>query len=219
MIRVALVDDHRVLRDALRSWIGSEGSFEVVADFGAAQEALAWLERYPERRPDVLVTDVRLPGINGLVLCRTVKRTYPDIRVLVLTMYDDDETLFGAMDAEADGILVKTATTQELAHAIRATAEGEAVLHPSITRRVIERARARRPGAPSPDDLTDREREILALMARGATSKEIGVHLGLSPKTVENHRARILEKLGVRNGMEAIALALQRGLIHAPGVV
>lgn len=217
MIRVALVDDHRVLRDALCAWIGSEGGFEVVADFGTAQEALAWLERYPDRRPGVLVTDVRLPGMNGLVLCRTVKRTHPDVRVLVLTMYDDDETLFGAMDAEADGILVKTATTQELAQAIRATAEGEAVLHPSITRRVIERARARRPGVSSHDELSDREREILALMARGATSKEIGIHLGLSPKTVENHRARILEKLGVRNGMEAIALALQRGLIHAPG--
>jgi DNA-binding NarL/FixJ family response regulator len=203
-VRVYLLDDHEVVRRGIRDLLEAEG-LEVVGESGLAREAAA---RIPALRPDVCVLDARLPDGSGIDVCRDVRSVDPSIRALILTSYDDDEALFAAIMAGAAGYVLKQIGGQDLVEAIRHVAEGGSLLDPSVTARVLERMRT---GSPEqPDELralTDREREILTLIAEGLTNRQIGERLYLAEKTVKNNVSNLLAKLGLERRTQAAVLA------------
>lgn len=211
-VRVLLVDDHPVVRSGLRLAIARGGDLTVVGEVGEGQEAIRACERL---QPDVVVIDVNLPDMTGLDVTSVIKERFPDVRVLVVSTYADDEYVLGALEAGADGYLVKQCAVEELQSGISRVFAGERVLHPSVMQAVITKA-TRRLAVPT-ENLSGRELEILGFLADGATSKEIALQLGLSPKTVENYRARILDKLDVANSAAAVHKAIARGIIPPPG--
>jgi DNA-binding NarL/FixJ family response regulator len=208
-VRVYLLDDHEVVRRGLRDLLEAEG-LEVVGESGLAREAAA---RIPALRPDVCVLDARLPDGSGIDVCREVRSVDPTIRALILTSYDDDEALFAAIMAGAAGYVLKQIGGQDLVEAVRHVAAGGSLLDPSVTARVLERMRS---GAPEqPDELralTEREREILALIAEGLTNRQIGERLYLAEKTVKNNVSNLLAKLGLERRTQAAVLAAK--LLH-----
>jgi DNA-binding NarL/FixJ family response regulator len=203
-VRVYLLDDHEVVRRGIRDLLEAEG-LEVVGESGLAREAAA---RIPALRPDVCVLDARLPDGSGIDVCREVRSVDPSIRALILTSYDDDEALFAAIMAGAAGYVLKQIGGQDLVEAIRHVAEGGSLLDPSVTARVLERMRT---GSPEqPDELralTEREREILTLIAEGLTNRQIGERLYLAEKTVKNNVSNLLAKLGLERRTQAAVLA------------
>lgn len=210
-IRVLLIEDHGIVREGLRLILEATPDLAVVGD---APDGEAGVRLFEQLRAgagvDVVVTDLGLPGVDGLEVLRRIKAMCPATRVLILTMYADDEHIRGMLDLGADGYLLKQAAGQDLAAAIRTVARGESFLSPAIARRLL--THGGRP-APRAEPLTGRERQVLDLLGRGATSKEIGRRLGIGTKTVENHRGRILRKLGVANTAEAVSLGYRTGLI------
>lgn len=209
VIRVMLVDDHPIVRGGLRQALEEDERLLVIAEVGTGREAI---RAAGQLAPDVAVMDINLPDITGLEATKAIKEEQPGIRILVVSTHDDEEWVLGALEAGADGYLLKQSAPRELREGVLAVAAGERVLHPTVMRAVI--ARATRPPAPPPaEELSGREREILQLLATGATSKEIAISLKLSPKTVENHRARILDKLDAPNSAAAVRTALAKGLI------
>ncbi|MDP9370000.1 MAG: response regulator transcription factor [Chloroflexota bacterium] len=209
VIRVMLVDDHPIVRGGLRQALEEDEQLLVIAEVGTGREAI---RAAGQLAPDVAVMDINLPDITGLEATKAIKEEQPGIRILVVSTHDDEEWVLGALEAGADGYLLKQSAPRELREGVLAVAAGERVLHPAVMRAVI--ARATRPPAPPPaEELSGREREILQLLATGATSKEIAISLKLSPKTVENHRARILDKLDAPNSAAAVRTALAKGLI------
>jgi two-component system, NarL family, response regulator DevR len=203
-VRVYLLDDHEVVRRGLRDLLEAEG-IEVVGEAGLAREAAA---RIPALRPDVCVLDARLPDGSGIDVCREVRSVDPTIRALILTSYDDDEALFAAIMAGAAGYVLKQIGGQDLVEAVRHVAAGGSLLDPSVTARVLERMRTG--AAEQPDELrslTDREREILALIAEGLTNRQIGERLFLAEKTVKNNVSNLLAKLGLERRTQAAVLA------------
>lgn len=217
-VRVILIEDHGIVREGLKRILHDEADIEVVGDAAEGREGVRLFARYslddaPGGPVDVVVTDLSLPDIAGLEVVRRVKELRSTVRVLILTMHADDEYIRGMLDIGADGYLLKSAASHELAAAIRTVARGEMVLSPAVTRRLMSQFRSRRERDHHAALLTDREREVLNFLAGGATIKELAQRLGLSTKTVENHRSRILEKLGVANTAAAINLAAQRGLL------
>ena len=203
-VRVFLLDDHEVVRRGLRDLLEAEG-IEVVGESGLAREAAA---RIPALRPDVCVLDARLPDGNGIDVCREVRSVDPTIRALILTSYDDDEALFAAIMAGAAGYVLKQIGGQDLVEAVRHVAAGGSLLDPSVTARVLERMRTG--AADQPDELrelTDREREILTLIAEGLTNRQIGERLYLAEKTVKNNVSNLLAKLGLERRTQAAVLA------------
>lgn len=203
-VRVYLLDDHEVVRRGLRDLLEADG-LEVVGESGLAREAAA---RIPALRPDVCVLDARLPDGSGIDVCREVRSVDPTIRALILTSYDDDEALFAAIMAGAAGYVLKQIGSHDLVEAVRHVAAGGSLLDPSVTARVLERMRD---GSPEqPDELralTDREREILALIAEGLTNRQIGERLYLAEKTVKNNVSNLLAKLGLERRTQAAVLA------------
>jgi DNA-binding NarL/FixJ family response regulator len=165
-----------------------------------------------ELQPDVVVMDISMPELNGLEATRLIKGRHPDIRVLIVSTHTDDEYVVGALEAGADGYLIKQCHPRDLCSGILRIHAGERVLHPSLIHALINKT-VNRMTTPSREALSEREREVLQLLADGSTSKEIAVALGLKPKTVENHRARILDKLGVSNSAAAVSAALSQGLV------
>jgi DNA-binding NarL/FixJ family response regulator len=208
--RVLIVDDHPVFRDGLRLLLASEEDIAVVeAGDGAAAIASA-----ADLQPDVVVMDLHLPGVDGVEATRAIVRTSPHIGVLVLTMFDDDESVFAVMRAGARGFLLKGTARAEILQAVRAVAAGSAVFGPTIARRVIDYFAAPRP-AVDPQlfpELTGREREVLALVAAGETNEAIARRLSVSPKTVRNHVSNIFTKLQVADRAQAIVRARRAGL-------
>ena len=216
-IRVLLIEDHAIVRDGLRLILQGAPDLAVVGDAPDGERGLHLLERLGDAGGvAVVVTDLDLPGISGLEVLRRIKARRPAARVLLLTMHADDEHIRGMLELGADGYLLKQAAGHELAQAIRAVARGETFLSPAVARRVLTQVRRGQERGPDPGALSERERQVLSLLAAGATSKEIAGRLGLTPKTVDNHRARILGKLGVTNTAAAVALGYQQGLIAAP---
>ncbi|MDP9469302.1 MAG: response regulator transcription factor [Chloroflexota bacterium] len=208
-IRVMLVDDHPIVRGGLRQALEEDERLLVVAEIGTGREAI---KAAGQLLPDVTVMDINLPDITGLEATRAIKEAHPEIRILIVSSHDDEEWVVGALEAGADGYLLKQSAPRELREGVLTVFAGERVLHPTVMRAVI--ARATRPPAPPPaEELSGREREILQMLAAGATSKEIAISLRLSPKTVENHRARILDKLEAPNSAAAVRTALAKGLI------
>lgn len=209
-IRVLIVDDHPVFRFGLRALLQAEPGMAVVGEASSGQEAVA---RVGELSPDVVLMDLNLPDMNGIETTRRIVQAQPAVGVLVITMFDDD-SVFGALRAGARGYLIKGVEGDETLRAIRAVANGEAIFSPTIARRMI-RYFTRPAGAPvSPHfpELTEREREILALVAQGLTNQAIAERLVLSPKTVRNQVSTILSKLQVADRAEAIVRAREAGL-------
>jgi two-component system response regulator DevR len=203
-IRVFLLDDHEVVRQGLRALLESGGDIEVVGESGLASEAAA---RIPALRPDVAVLDARLPDGSGIEVCRTVRAIDPQIKALILTSYDDDEALFAAIMAGAAGYVLKEITGQDLIGAVHQVAQGNSLIDPTLTARVLERVRNGPSTAPELADLTEQELKLLALIAEGLTNRQIGERMFLAEKTVKNYVSSILAKLGLERRTQAAVLA------------
>jgi DNA-binding NarL/FixJ family response regulator len=209
-IRVLLADDHPVVRRGLAALLSTLPDFEVV---GEAVDGESAVKEAQLSRPDVVLMDVRMPGIDGVEATRRLREVVPDAAVLVLTMYDDDATVFTAMQAGARGYLLKGAEQDEIADAIRAVVRGQAIFGPGIASRLLEHFA--NPPAPAADpfpELTPRETEILELLAEGRRTAEIAGTLHLSPKTVSNNLTTIFAKLEVADRTAAVIRARERGL-------
>jgi two-component system, NarL family, response regulator DevR len=203
-IRVFLLDDHEVVRQGLRALLESGGDIEVVGESGLANEAAA---RIPALRPDVAVLDARLPDGSGIEVCRTVRAIDPQIKALILTSYDDDEALFAAIMAGAAGYVLKEITGQNLISAVHQVAQGNSLIDPTLTARVLERVRNGPSTAPELADLTEQELKLLGLIAEGLTNRQIGERMFLAEKTVKNYVSSILAKLGLERRTQAAVLA------------
>jgi DNA-binding NarL/FixJ family response regulator len=213
---VLVADDQELVRAGLLTILGRQPDLEVVGEAGDGLQAVAAVRRL---RPDVVLMDIRMPNLDGLeALRRIVADGEPAPRVIVLTTFDLDEYVFAALRAGASGFLLKGTPTEQLVTAVRAVAEGDALIDPSVTRRLIEEF-ARRPTASPPpglDELTARERDVLDLVARGLSNVEIAARLVVSAATVKTHVAHILMKLGVRDRVQAVILLYESGAI-TPG--
>jgi DNA-binding NarL/FixJ family response regulator len=216
-IRVLVADDHPVVRRGLSALLGTLDDFEVV---GEAVDGEAAVREAQLTRPDVVLMDVRMPGIDGVEATRRIRAAVPETAVLVLTMHDDDATVFTAMQAGARGYLLKGADQDEIAGAIRAVSRGQAIFGPGIASRVLEHFAHPPVGQPAHEpfpELTPRERDILALLAHGRRTSQIADALHLSPKTVSNNLTTIFAKLEVTDRTGAVIRARERGL-GSPGV-
>jgi two-component system, NarL family, response regulator DevR len=205
VIRVFLLDDHEVVRRGLKDLFDSEEGFEVVGESGSAKEAEAII---PALRPDVAVLDGRLPDGSGVDVCRSIRSVDPSIRAIILTSYDDDEALFAAIMAGAAGYVLKQIMGNDLLDVVRKVADGQSLLDPAVTQRVLDRLRDG--GASEPAELralTPQERRILELVAEGLTNRQIGEKLFLAEKTVKNYVTSILTKLGLERRTQAAVLA------------
>ena len=203
-IRVYLLDDHEVVRQGLRALLEGAGDIEVVGESGLAEEATA---RIPALRPHVAVLDARLPDGSGIEVCRAVRAVDDSIRALILTSYDDDEALFAAIMAGASGYVLKEVTGLNLVNAVRQVAGGMSLIDPALTARVLERVRNGPTTAPELESLTEREMELLALIAEGLTNRQIGERMFLAEKTIKNYVSAILAKLGLERRTQAAVLA------------
>ena len=215
-IRVLLADDHTIVRQGVRLCLEALGDLEVVAEAADGQQAI---ELALSLRPDVAVVDLTMPRLNGVEAIRQIRREAPDVEVVVLSVHDSEAYVVQALRAGAAGYVLKRNAATELAEAIRAAHEGQAYLHPSIARRVIDdyvsRIRAGEPAAAEPyERLTPREREVLQLAAEGHTTRAIAGLLSLSTKTVEHHRGNLMAKLGLRGQTELVKYAMRLGLIE-----
>jgi len=215
-IRVLIADDQALMRGGFRMILDGQEDIEVVGEAVDGRDAV---EQFRRLRPDVVVMDVRMPGMDGIEATRQLTSAESPARVLILTMFDLDDYVFEALRAGASGFLLKDRPPEELVAAVRVVASGEALLAPSVTRRLIEEF-ARRPEAPAPprelEELTDREREVLALMGRGLSNAEIASRLFVAETTVKTHVGRVLQKLQLRDRAQAVVLAYESGLVQ-PG--
>jgi DNA-binding NarL/FixJ family response regulator len=201
---VFLLDDHEVVRRGLRDLLETEPDIEVVGESGSAQEAA---RRIPALRPDVAIFDARLPDGSGIDACRDVRSVDPSIRGLILTSYEDDEALFAAIMAGADGYLLKQIHGTDLVDAVRRVAAGQSLLDPSVTRRVLERIRHPTQEPEELRALTKQERAILEHLAEGLTNRQIAERMFLAEKTIKNHVSSLLAKLGLERRTQAAVLA------------
>ena len=211
-IRVVLADDQAMIRDGLATLLGASGEIEVVGQAADGAEAVALVE---QTHPDVVVMDIRMPVLDGLAATRQLTASHPEVRVLVLTTFDTDEYVYEALEAGASGFMLKDAPGIELVRGVRVVASGEALLAPSVTRRLIAdvtaRRRTHRPDT-SAERLTERELEVLRALARGLSNLEIAGELYLSEQTVKTHVGRVLTKLDLRDRTQAVVFAFQHGL-------
>ncbi|MET9622101.1 response regulator transcription factor [Streptomyces sp. NPDC006464] len=218
MIRVVLADDQTLVRAGFRSILADEDDIEVVGEAGDGEQAVA-LAR--ELRPDVVLMDVRMPGLDGLEATRRITgdARLEGVRVVILTTFDIDDYVYGALRAGASGFLVKDTEPMELLHGVRVVARGDALIAPAVTRRLIAEfaGRTRQPD-PSPrlNALTEREREVMGLVGAGLSNDEIARRLVLSPATAKTHVSRIMTKLDVRDRAQLVILAYESGMI-TPG--
>ncbi len=218
--RVLLVEDHPVFRDGLQSLVNSSGDFHVV---GEAEDGVTAIRISGELSPDLIVMDLSLPGMSGIEVIRAIKKEQPEVRILALTVHVDEEYIQAAFQAGADGYVAKDASRQEIMNAIEAVLSGKTYLSPAISDRVIKgflrgvvqlQAERREDHLPQADSvLTQRETEVLTLIAGGHTNKVIGQRLFISVKTVEKHRANLMAKLNLHTPQALTAYALERGLL------
>ena len=207
-VRVMLCDDHEVVREGLRTLVSRQEGMAVVGEASSVKEAI---EAASRSRPDVIIMDVRLPDGSGVEACRTIREARPEMRVIMLTSYADDEALFASIVAGASGYLLKQTRGQAVIDAIHAVASGRSLLDPDVTGKVLERVRKGRGDEdPALASLTEQERKVVEQLAEGKTNREIGEVLFLSEKTVKNYVSRILDKLGLSRRAEAAAYMAKR---------
>jgi DNA-binding NarL/FixJ family response regulator len=200
--RVLICDDHEVVREGLRGLIGRQTGMSVVGEAGTMAEAI---QVAASSRPDVVIMDVRLPDGSGVEACRSIREANPDVKVIMLTSYADDEALFASIIAGASGYLLKQTRGQAVVDAVIAVAAGRSLLDPDVTGKVLERLRETRAEDPALASLTEQERKVMSGLAEGKTNREIGETMFLSEKTVKNYVSRILDKLGLSRRAEAAA--------------
>jgi DNA-binding NarL/FixJ family response regulator len=212
-VRILLADDHALVRRGVRLILDNEPDLTVVAEAGDGAEAIV---KARAERPDLAILDIAMPRLTGLQAARELSRSMPDLRILILTMYDNEQYFFEALKAGASGYVLKSVADRDLLEACRAAMRGEPFLYPgavnSLIRNYLNRARAGN-GIPA-RAITDREEEILKLVAEGHSSKEIADLLVISVKTVERHRANLLQKLGLKDRLELTRYAIRAGLIE-----
>lgn len=219
-IRVLLVDDHGIVREGLRQVLAADADFDVVGEASNGAQALAIAAR---EQPDVVLLDITMPGDSGLVVAQKLRQEVPKARVLILSVHDDAEYVLESVRAGAHGYLRKDTTPADLRAAVRAVHSGDAWFSPAVAKRLTEVLRSETPmptPQPTPaslDVLTNREREVLALVARGLLNKEIGGQLGISVRTVEAHRDSLVRKLGIRSAAGLTRFAMEQGLLKDDG--
>ncbi len=212
-IRVLIADDHALVRDGIRTILESQPDIDVVGEAQSGEEAVAGVIK---EKPDVVLLDIAMPGMNGLDATVAIKAKAPATRILVLTMHENEEYVLQLFRLGADGYLLKKAAASELILAIRAVYRGESFLYTGIARTLIDGYRRQAEGTTRPDgeDLTEREKEVLHLVVEGHTNREIASLLQLSVKTVQAHRTNIMAKLKVHNSAELVRCSIQRGLVR-----
>jgi DNA-binding NarL/FixJ family response regulator len=206
MIRLVVVDDHPVVRHGLVSMLGYEKDLQVVGEAANGQDAVRVIL---EQKPDVTLLDLRLPGFSGIEVMKQVRAQLPQTRFLVLTTYDTDEYIIPALSAGAQGYLLKDTAPDELVRAIHSIAQGGAALEAGVAARFLENVSGQR----NIEELSERELEVLRLLVSGASNKAIAAQLTLSENTIKSHLSHIFDKLNVQSRAEAVAVALQRGLV------
>jgi DNA-binding NarL/FixJ family response regulator len=216
-VRVLLVDDDDLMRAGLRSVLSSDETIDVVGEAGDGRGAV---QRVSELRPDIVLMDVRMPNLDGISATREVLAAQPDAKVVILTTFEEDDYIFGALSAGASGFLLKRTSPEGLIAALHTVAAGDSLLSPSVTRRVVERM-AKQPALNTSsserlDELTPRERDVLKLLARGLSNSEIATAFVIEESTVKTHVKRILMKLRLRDRVQAVIFAYESGLTR-PG--
>ena len=212
--RLLLVDDHAVVRVGLRMLLESEPDFEIIGEADSASEAINQVAQY---KPDVVLMDIGLPDLSGIDATREIKRIYPAVAVVALTIHEDEAYFFKMLEAGASGYVPKRAAPEELIDAIHAAGRGEVYLYPSLAKLLVRdylgQGQLERAGS-GLNELTSRENEVLALLAEGATNAEIGEQLNISPKTVARHRENIMAKLNLHSKTELVKYAIRKGMIE-----
>lgn len=205
-LSILIADDHPVVRDGLRGMLESQADFEVIGEAADGDQAI---KKVAELKPDIVLMDLRMPEVDGVTAIREIKGSQPETQILVLTTYDSDADILPAIEAGANGYLLKDSSREELYGAIRATARGDTVLAPTVAARLVGQMRA-----PAEERLSSRELEVLQLVAEGASNKDIASRLHISQATVKSHLIHIFGKLGVSDRTAAVTVALQRGIMR-----
>jgi len=213
-IRLLLVDDHAVVRTGLRMLLENEEDIEIVGEAGTGQAALQMVERL---QPDMVLMDIGLPDMTGIEVTRQMKQQWPQVAIVALTIHEDEEYFFQMLQAGANGYVPKRAAPEELLTALRTAADGGVYLYPSLARLLVrDYLSGDREAAPTAiDGLTDREQEVLAHLAEGASNQEIADTLNISPKTVARHRENLMRKLNLHSRSELVKYAIRKGIIKA----
>jgi DNA-binding NarL/FixJ family response regulator len=211
-IRALIVDDHPVTREGLRTAL--ELSEEIVVVVGEAATGEEAVERARELTPDVVFMDVRMPGMDGIEATRRIRQAAPTTKVILITIDESRGAISEAIQAGVSGYLLKDASPDALVDAARNAIEGNAVIHPQLTKTFIEEVRLDSEGQPKAAPLSKREREILQKVADGSTTRQVATELGISPHTVKTHLERIFEKLGANDRAQAVAIAIRTGIVH-----
>jgi DNA-binding NarL/FixJ family response regulator len=211
-LKILLVDDHQILREVISVMLKNESGYEIVAEASSVEEAEKVMEAHAV---DIVILDIGMPNRNGLQLIETAKRKYPEVKFLILSMHLEDEYVFKAVDLGVKGYLHKDASSQELLMAIKHLANGESYFSQKVVKIIMEGARYRRhSNGKKPKDLTKREKEIISLVIEGMSNAEIAEQLGISVRTVENHRFNMLRKIGARNTPELVKFTLENRILE-----
>ncbi len=205
-IRVVLADDHAMVRKGIKDFLEEDAGIRVVAEAADGVEAVAVIGR---EQPEIAVLDIQMPRLNGLDAARRIRKEFPKVRVLMLTAYEDEPYILAAIQAGVSGYLLKTASSEELVHAVHAVAEGETALSPSVARKLVERASGGVHTEPAVEPLTEREIQVLRLAAKGMGNRQIATELAISDRTVQGHLGNIYEKLHVSTRTEAVLFAVR----------
>ncbi len=205
-IRVVLADDHAMVRKGIRDFLEEDSSIRVVAEASDGEEAITLVGR---EQPDIAVLDIQMPRLSGLDAARRIRKDLPNVRVLMLTAYEDEPYILAALQGGVSGYLLKTASSDELVHAVRAIADGETALSPAVARKLVERASGNVHPEPAIEPLTEREIEVLRLAAKGMGNRQIATELAISDRTVQGHLGNIYEKMHVSTRTEAVLFAVR----------
>lgn len=209
LIKIMIVDDHAVLRDGLKLIFSLEEDISVISEAESGEDALVILK---EKLPDLIIMDINLPKLNGVEMTKQIKGTYPQVKVLILTMYKHDEYFMSAIKEGADGYLLKDAPSEQVVEAIRSLMSGEAVIHPAMTKKLLN-LHQQQNEKKDINEMTDREKEVLACLVKGLSNKDIAKDLYISDKTVKIHVSKIFKKLNVKSRSQAVIHAIQHRLI------
>lgn len=208
-IKILIVDDHAVVREGLRTYLELEDNLTIVGEAANGREAV---DKVPVLRPDVVLMDLLMPEMDGIAATKAIKEATPDVKVIVLTSFQDDEHIMPAIEAGATGYLLKDVSAPELVKAIAGAFQGQAQLHPEIARKLMEQVRQPRRRDDPAEDLTPRERDVLKLIASGMSNKEIARELVMTERTVKGHVSNILGKLSLQDRTQAALYAVRHGL-------